>query len=277
MNRTGMGLVPERLDAMVEGTEQFPPAGRGPGDSLASVRVEYAKDGEPVGSIPPPAGMKDVVKTAAKAVLGKQPTLFLDKLGERLAFERSGVRLYDALLSKHDAYGAFRGGPARHDLEHLRDEERAHFMMLHEVVDRRGGDPTAITPSADVHATLAKGVVAVLADPRTDLVQSLEGILLAELADNDCWTALVALARADGDDELAGRFEEAERTEREHLARVRGWIAAAQGRTDRPAAHAPDARAGRRTARRRRAGTRRAQARRVSGSAPKKRKRARTR
>jgi len=230
-NRTGAALAPHHIDAMLEAGREFPPNSRGDESEIARVRVRYAKGGEPIGTMPPPPGVKELAKTAAKAVLGKQPLLFLDKLGERLAFERSGVRLYQALVSKREAYGGFSGGPSRTDLEHLLAEEREHFHMLAAVVEQLGGDPTAVTPSADVHATLSKGIVAVLTDPRTSLVQSLEGILLAELADNECWTALVALAREAGDDDLTTKFEDAEGTEREHLTRVRTWIAAAQSRT----------------------------------------------
>ena len=36
----------------------------------------------------------------------------MDKIGERLAFERTGTRLYEALVSKHEAFGSFPGGPS---------------------------------------------------------------------------------------------------------------------------------------------------------------------
>lgn len=32
-------------------------------------------------------------------VKGDSPTILLDKLGERLAFKRTGTRLYDALIT----------------------------------------------------------------------------------------------------------------------------------------------------------------------------------
>ena len=69
-----------------------------------------------------------------------------------------------------------------------------------------------------------------LTDPRTTLLQSLEAILIAELADNACWEALVELAQQAGEDELVPQFESACATEQEHLTNVRTWLAAAQGR-----------------------------------------------
>jgi rubrerythrin len=154
----------------------------------------------------------------------------MDKLGERLAFERSGTRLYEGLVSKYDAYGGFSGGPSREDLEHIRQEEFRHFMLLQSAIEQLGGDPTALTPSADVHATAVHGIMQIIMDPRTTLLQSLEAILVVELADNACWEALIELAQGAGQDELARQFAEAWATEEEHLLKVRSWVAAGQGR-----------------------------------------------
>ena len=99
-------------------------------------------------------------------------------------------------MSKHDAFGSFSGGPSRDDLEQIRQEEYGHFMLLQSTIEQLGGDPTAVTPSADLHATVAHGITQVIVDPRTTLLQSLEAILIAELADNACWEALMELAQA---------------------------------------------------------------------------------
>jgi rubrerythrin len=178
----------------------------------------------------PPPTLKGKIATAVEAIKGENPTLFLDKLGERLAFERSGTRLYDALLSKYDAYGSFTGGPSRGDLEHVRDEEYRHFTLLQTAIEQLGGDPTAVTPSADIQLTAAHGVNAVTVDPRTTLLQSLEAALIAELADNACWEALIELAQGAGEDTLVRQFQEALRNERDHLRKVQAWVAAGQGR-----------------------------------------------
>ena len=87
-----------------------------------------------------------------------------------------------------------------------------------------GGDPTAVTPSADIAAVASMGIPQVIADPRTTLKQSLEAILVAELVDNDCWNLLAALAEKLGHDALADEFREALVEEQDHLMRVRGWV-----------------------------------------------------
>jgi hypothetical protein len=228
-NLTGTAVAPERLQEMLTGMEEFPPTSRGNGEAIAAVRIAYAKEAEPLGSVPMPAGMAKKVRTAAKAVKGEKPTLLLDKLGERLAFERSGTRLYEALVSKYDAFGSFNGGPSRDDLEHVLQEEYEHFLLLRSAMEQLGGDPTAVTPSANLHATMSQGIVQVIVDPRTTLLQSLEAILVVELADNACWESLSMLAQAAGEDALVAQCKQAHATEAEHLTKVRTWIAAGQG------------------------------------------------
>lgn len=228
-NRTGTAMAPQRIQEMLTGMEEFPPTSQGNGQAIAAVRIAYAKEAEPLGSVPMPAGLTNKVRAAAKAVKGEKPTLLLDKLGERLAFERSGTRLYEALISKYDAFGSFSGGPSREDLEHILQEEYEHFTMLRSVIEQLGGDPTAVTPSANLHATMTCGIVQVIVDPRTTLLQSLEAILVVELADNACWETLGALAQEAGEDNLASQCKQARATEEEHLTKVRTWVAAGQG------------------------------------------------
>jgi hypothetical protein len=89
----------------------------------------------------------------------------------------------------------------------VRDEEHEHFVMLGEAIRQLGGDPTVVTPSANLQATASKGLCAVLADPRTDVLQCLEALLTAELVDNDCWPALIELVENAGEEDLAARFQ----------------------------------------------------------------------
>jgi rubrerythrin len=229
-NRTGAGAVPDRLDAMVAGTREFPPSSEGSARDIAAVRIAYAAESEPAGHVPPPLGPGKRVKTMAKETMGAPLTELVDRLGERLAFERTGTRLYEALLSKHEAYGSFEAGPTRDDLERILAEEHRHFGLLRAAVARLGGDPTAVTPSANLHATASKGIGDVLVDPRTSLLDGLEAILLAELADGEGWDTLLGLTREAGEREMTSEFEKARAAEEEHLRSVRAWIAAAQRR-----------------------------------------------
>jgi rubrerythrin len=225
VNRTGALLSPALTAQLMEGARHTEPSAKGDGEELARVRVSYATQAEPVGSIPPPPTIKGVLKSAAKALTGKQALVFADKLGERLAFERSGTRLYDSLLSKFDAYGSWEGGPSRKDLQRIRADEHAHFTLVKQAIEQLGADPTAVTPSANLHAVASMGLGSVLADPRTDLRDGLEVVLIAELVDNDGWENLIDLARTMGHQDLADAFEQALGDEQQHLRRVRRWLA----------------------------------------------------
>jgi hypothetical protein len=237
-NRTGFMRAGRLGEQMLEATREFLPSSPGSAQAIADVRIAYARAGESLGETPPPASPKEQAKPVTAAT-GGQPTLLMDKLGERLAFEHAGARLYEALLSKHEAYGSFEGGPGAQDLLHILQEEYAHGDLLQEAIKDLGGDPTTVTPSANLAASMSAGLPQVLSDPRTNLLQSLEAITVAELADNECWSGLEQLARQAGHEELADHCLEAIEREREHLASVRAWVAAGQGRELLEAAGAP--------------------------------------
>lgn len=237
MNRTGIQTSPIQSAEMAAAAQKSTPTSAGTEQLVADVRISYAKDkdAEPVGNVPPPGTLKGMAKTALKAMQGQKPTVLVDKLGERAAFERTGTRLYEGLLSKFDAYGSWEGGPTRGDLEQFHREELEHFGLVVKAIQQMGADPTVMTPSADVHAVASEGVMKVITDARTDLRQSLEAILIAELADNECWDNLIKLARASGQDSMAEGFERAYMEEQRHLHHVRAWISAGIGKD----AHVP--------------------------------------
>jgi rubrerythrin len=230
VNRTGVATSPLLTKEMLEGRDEFSSDTPGDEREIAQARGEYARDADPIGSVPPPLSPKGILKTVAQALKGESPALFIDLLGARLAYERSGTRLYEAVLSKFDALGSFPGGPTRAELESILNDEFLHFQLLESVITRSGADPTVMTPSADLQATLSKGAFEVVLDARTSLAQCLEAILLVELADNDCWGALVELARQAGEQAIAAEFVAAFAQEEQHLSKVRSWLAAAQGR-----------------------------------------------
>lgn len=225
INKTGIGTSPRLAKEMIEGARDTKPSTMGNGERAWHVRVEYHEEASPIGSVPPPTSLKGLLKSAGQAITGKKPTVLIDRVAERMAFERTGVRLYDGLLLKHDALGGFDGGPSRGDLELFRAEELEHFALLKDCLERLGADPTAMTPGADRAAVESMGVAQVIADPRMDLAQSLHAILLAELADNDGWEMLIDLATALGQDEMATEFQRASLEEVRHLESVRRWLA----------------------------------------------------
>jgi rubrerythrin len=200
---------------MIEGTQEFGPTTGGGAEAIAENRIRMAKQSDPIATMPP----------TPELPLERLP--LIDRLGARLAFERMGVRLYDALISKHDAYGSFRGGPSRADLEAIRNEEQRHLELAHRLITQLGGDPTVVTPNANLQAVASRGIGDILVDPRSTLIECLEAIIVAELADHESWEMLASSMGQIGDRTAEQQVRDAERIEAEHLAKVRTWLTAA--------------------------------------------------
>lgn len=224
-NHTGMATSPIHARAMLDIADYTEPPESD--ETVQSVRIEYAREAEPISTMPPPGSLKELVKVAGKLLKNEKATVLVDKLGERLAFERMGVRLYEGVLTKFDAFGTWRGGPTREQLEEIHDDELAHFHLLREAMGSLGADFTAMTPSANLVATISMGLPTVICDPRTDLRQALQAVLVAELADNAAWETLILGAHAFDLDLWADKFEAALDSEQRHLRRVRAWLGAA--------------------------------------------------
>ena len=222
-NRTGMSTS-DYADKMRQVTAMTHPS-HGDGE-LHKTHAEYLKETHALGTVPPPVTIKGAAKSAVQALKGNKAIVLIDKTAERLAFERTGVRLYDAILDKLDTSGSFKGGPERSELQTIRDEELQHALMLSESLEQLGADSTAVTPSADLVAMEGQGIGSVLADPRTTVGQCLHALMVAELADGESWTLLRSLAEEMGQKALAERFSKAEQEEARHLSQVRTWLTA---------------------------------------------------
>jgi ferritin-like protein len=219
MNKTGIGTAPILSKEMIESSRTGPVS---PTDSItpADLRAEYIREGQIIGSVPPPTSMKGIAKSALQALKGEKATVLIDKLAERLAFERTGTRLYETLIQKAQAINTERSATIE-ELERISREELNHFHLLWNCIERLGADPTVETPSADVSSVASQGIPKVLADPRTTFAQCLEAILIAELVDNDAWERLIALAEGFNQSAMVDQFRIALNQEADHLAFVR--------------------------------------------------------
>lgn len=226
-NRTGVDMSPIDSRRSIDGARDGVLAPSTSTAAIDAVRRTWTAEAEPLGTMPPPASVKGVVVTAAELLKGNRPTVFLDLLGERLAFERTGTRLYEVVMVKLEEGRTRDADVAREDLERIRDQELRHFGLLASAMEQLGADPTAVTPSADVMAVATQGLLAVSSDPRVTLEQALKAVLIAELADNDGWLMLSDIAARLGHDEMAADFRLAVVDEQDHLARVRSWLTGA--------------------------------------------------
>lgn len=242
-NRTGVAMSPAALQAMNAASDDLSPAQAIDTSSLQIQKMAFNSESDAVGSVPSPNSTKGFIKSGLAKLRGGEPTMLFDKLGERIAFERTGTRLYDALIAKYrasldssddalppalptaQATGTLPETPLE-TLMGIRDEELAHFHLLTKAVMQMGGDPTSQTPCADVAAVASMGIMQVLNDPRTTMAQALNAILTAELTDNAGWELLIDLAEDAGEDDLVRSFEAALIDEQRHLQIIKTWLTA---------------------------------------------------
>jgi ferritin-like protein len=261
MNRTGVQMSPLSkgdMTGFAKAHSRDAPPDEGGTETLHQAYIDEA---DRIGSVPIPATVKGMATTTLAKLKGDKPEVFIDKLGERLAFERTGVRLYEALILKCTALAGMKTrlsereeeqdllgtSPESADsaesaaereaeaevadevvdlftLKRIRDEEEAHFHLVCDAIVSLGADPTAMTPCADVAGVMASGLLQTVTDPRTTVAQSLNAVLTAELSDNAAWELLIDLADDLGHRQMANEFSAALEAERSHLDTVRGWL-----------------------------------------------------
>lgn len=224
-NRSGStlnhSLIQEQL-AFAESVAATPVQGS---ENIKTVRMQYIAHADALGS-PAPLLNQDSALGKALNERGLEAQIFADKLGQRLAFERSGVRLYEALMDKVLAT-EFAGKPdLTADIGRICQEETEHFLMLKNIMEYLGADPVAITPAANVSGVAAQGFLQVITDPRTTLPQCLEAMLSLELTDSTCWEHLIEAAGKANMDAVTENFRQAAQTEKEHVQIIEKWLKA---------------------------------------------------
>jgi rubrerythrin len=222
-NFTGVQMSPKDTERLMEAVEQILPDVPGDDTLLMNERVKRNEEAERIGSVPVPGSAKGMLKSTFDMIKGKSPELLVDKLGERLAFERSGVRLYDAMIAKVKAMNVV-GSDLVSVLQHIRDEEFEHMLLVEDAIKSLGADPTAQTPCADVAAVKSMGLMQVVTDSRTNVAEGLSALLTAELEDNAAWELLIELAEAGGHPNIAKSFEKAKTQEDDHLLKIKTMV-----------------------------------------------------
>jgi hypothetical protein len=193
--------------------------------AMMAVRMRYISEAKSIGSVPLPATLKGAVQAGVARLSGRNTEVLIDKLGERLAFERMAARLYDVLMLKcESALIDLPPGITIDQIRCFRDEEIAHFKLLVEALREMGADATAQTPSADTIGVQLSGLLQVISDPRTNVMQCLTAILTAEMTDNAGWELLIRLSREMGYEKLADSFHLAFQIEELHLHSIREWL-----------------------------------------------------
>lgn len=228
MNRTGMKASPGDAKRLLE-VQDLQEATPAPSPTADEIRARYRAEADPLGSVPPPTTVRGVLGTAVQALAGHKLHILLDKLAERAAYERTGVRIYDAMLRKLVGVDTLPPGLTMAGLQEIRDEELRHFRLLAGCIEQLGGDPTAMTPCASLTGVKGMGLVQAMNDPRLTIAQALDTLLGIEVMDVASWELLIGLTSDFGLDDMAAQFTDALAAENRHEATVRGWVKAAMG------------------------------------------------
>ncbi len=149
------------------------------------------------------------------------PEKVIDFLTERLVFERTGVKLYDAIVAKIEATGDDNLRRMLDPMREHRDEEKEHEEWLEEQIRALGGDAHGTTEMSDLVTRESKGIADVILDGDNDISHLFHALLTAELADNAGWDLLVQLADEAGDHSAKRQFKKRLHEEEDHLIFVR--------------------------------------------------------
>jgi len=151
----------------------------------------------------------------------KNAAFVLDVLSGRLAFERTGVKLYDKVIEKIERNAEPRYHAIVGELREIRAEEQEHAHWLEEQIRALGGFPDEKTDMAELEMQEGSGIESVIVDGHDKAIHLVHALLAAELADNAGWDVLVKLADDAGDRAAKLAFGKRLAEEAKHLLFIR--------------------------------------------------------
>ena len=152
------------------------------------------------------------------------PAFLLDVLNGRLAFERTGVKLYDSVIGKIEAQAQPRFLAIVGQLREIRAEEKEHEEWLEAQIRGLGGNPDGKSEMAQLEMEEGRGIETIICDGHSNAVHLLHALLAAELADNAGWDVLVKLADEAGDPAAKIEFAQRMAEEAKHLLFIRELV-----------------------------------------------------
>jgi len=151
--------------------------------------------------------------------------LLLHKLGQRLAFERASVRLYEALIFKCLASRNGKKTTVSVDqLRQFRDEEVEHSRLLKTAIETLGFDPDEWLPDADSSLLSSLQIPKVFTQKSSSVLSCLESVLIFATNDNAEWHTLHGLFTTLGLLDLAEEFNQALEEDSRQLETISRWI-----------------------------------------------------
>ena len=144
----------------------------------------------------------------------------IDMLSERLQFERSGVKLYDAVIQKMQSSREPVVAKMLDQMQEHRDQEKEHEEWLEECIRQLGGDDKQLSEKAKLVQRESKGIEEVI-QRDAEIPHLFHALLAAELVDNAGWDLLVQIADECDDTKAKRDFKKRLHEEEEHLILIR--------------------------------------------------------
>jgi bacterioferritin (cytochrome b1) len=160
-----------------------------------------------------------------KQLSEKNKDKVIDLLTERLTFERSAVRLYDAIVNDMQRSQNPEVARMLSPMKQHRDQEKEHVTWLEAQIRGIGGDSQGKTEMSDLITAESAGIEKVITGDH-DLVHQMHALLTAELVDNSGWELLLELADDADDPEARKEFRKRLHEEEEHLIFMRRAVVA---------------------------------------------------
>ena len=105
-NRTGAATAVEGVRAMLDANARWAPPDPIDTTLAEADRGIYIIESDALGSVPPPVTIQGMLQSGLDKLSGERPEMLMDKIGERIAFERTGARLL-----VDETYGDLTHGP----------------------------------------------------------------------------------------------------------------------------------------------------------------------
>jgi len=151
--------------------------------------------------------------------------LLLRKLGQRLAFERASVRLYEALIFKCLALQKGQRKVVSLDqLRQFRDEEVEHSLLLKKAIETLGFDADDWIPEMDSTLLSTLQIPKVFSKKNTTILQCLESVQIFATNDNAEWHTLHGLFTNMGLQDVSEEFNQALEEDSRQLETISRWI-----------------------------------------------------
>jgi bacterioferritin (cytochrome b1) len=160
-----------------------------------------------------------------KELIEKNKDKVIDVLNERLTFERSGVKLYDAIVGNMQRSKNAEIARMLAPMRAHRDQEKEHEEWLEEQIRALGGDAHGQTEMSELITAESAGIEKVVTGDQ-NLVHQMHALLTAELVDNSGWELLLELADDADDADARREFRRRLHEEEEHLIFMRRAVVA---------------------------------------------------